>query len=389
MNHEIIPYSCQTIEEADIQAVEAVMRAPFLTQGPAIGAFEQEFAKVHGFEQAVAVCNATAALHLACLALGVGPGDWVWTSPNSFVASANCALYCGAQVDFVDIDPRTRNICVKQLEKKLEEARRRGNLPKVVIPVDFAGLPADLPVISELARKYEFRIIEDASHAVGAMLNGLPVGSGHADIAVFSFHAVKIITTAEGGMCATQDAALAHKLRLLRSHGITRDPRDMIGEAQGSWSYEQVCLGYNYRITDLQAALGNSQLKRLPELFARREALARRYDILLRDLPLILPAREPGLQSAHHLYVVEIDEGESNVDRRSAFENLRRLGIGVNVHYIPIHLQPYYRSLGFQPGDFPASEHYYSRAITIPLYPKMTNEQQDEVVAALRQTFGP
>lgn len=383
-----IPYSCQTIEDADVDAVIATLRSPFLTQGPAIEAFEKAFGEAHQIAECVAVSNATAALHIACLALGVGPGDIVWTTPNSFVASANCARYCGASVDFVDIDPVTRNMSVVGLKAKLEVARDGGKLPKVVIPVDFAGLPCDMKAIRDLADTFGFKIIEDASHAVGAVLDGHPVGSRHVDIAVFSFHAVKIITTAEGGMCATQDPEVAAKLRLLRSHGITRNPEEMVNESEGPWYYEQIGLGYNYRVTDLQAALGLSQLKRLPQLYARREALARRYDELLADFPFILPSREAISQSAHHLYVIEIDERASNVDRRTAFEALRGMGIGVNVHYMPIHQQPDYRALGFKPGDFPASERYYARAITIPLYPTMTEDQQDRVVEALKQTFG-
>lgn len=380
----MIPYSCQTIDEADIAAVEAVLRAPFLTQGPQIEAFEDEFGAVHRFDHAVAVCNATAALHMACLALGVGPGDWVWTSPNSFVASANCALYCGAEVDFVDIDPLTRNMSVAALETKLALAQSRGTLPKVVIPVDFAGLPADVQAIRDLARTYGFRIVEDASHAVGAQTLGQPVGR-FADIVVFSFHAVKIITTAEGGLCATNNPELAARLRLLRSHGITRDPTLMSRPSEGPWYYEQLSLGYNFRMTDIQAALGRSQLKRLDQLQAAREDQARRYDDLLVDLPLRLPPRRDGSSSAHHLYAVELSANDGAGRRKEVFEGLRSAGIGVNVHYIPIHLQPHYRSLGFAEGDFPSAEDYYSRAISLPLFPRMTEEQQTIVAAALRR----
>jgi UDP-4-amino-4,6-dideoxy-N-acetyl-beta-L-altrosamine transaminase len=378
----MIPYSCQTIDESDIAAVEAVLRAPFLTQGPAIDTFEADFAAIHAFDHAVAVCNATAALHMACLALGVGRGDRVWTSPNSFVASANCARYCEAAVDFVDIDPVTRNMSIEALEAKLALAKGAGTLPKVVIPVDFAGLPIDMKAIRQLADTYGFKIVEDASHAVGARLDGRPVGHD-ADITVFSFHAVKIITTAEGGLCATNDAKLADRLRLLRSHGITRDPSLMAGPSEGPWYYEQLDLGFNFRMTDIQAALGSSQLKRLDQLQASREAQAGRYDALLADLPLKLPQRPDNVTSAHHLYAVELAMPDGAARRRAVFDGLRGAGIGVNVHYIPIHLQPYYRALGFADGDFPAAEAYYAKALSLPLFPKMTEAQQVAVVDAL------
>lgn len=375
-----IPYSRQSITEADIEAVNAVLRSDFLTQGPAVPEFENAFAKCHGVDHAIAVCNATAALHIACLALGVGPGDLVWTVPNSFVASANCARYCGADVDFVDIDPSSRNLSVAALEAKLVQATR---LPKVVIPVDFAGLPCDLKEMRLLADRYGFKIIEDASHAVGASYQGQPVGFQYADINVFSFHPVKIITTAEGGICTTQDETLAEKLRLLRSHGITRDPDLMESPSEGGWYYEQVCLGFNYRMTDMQAALGRSQLSRLVPMQAARAALAARYDTLLADLPIKGPQIMSDRESAHHLYVVELDSAVTTATRAQIFATMRAAGIGVNVHYIPIHLQPDYRRLGFNVGDFPNSEAYYQGAITLPLFPEMTHAQQDMVVAAL------
>ena len=384
---EFVPYSCQTIEDADVEAVVAALRSPFLTQGPEIPAFEAEFGALHAVEHCIAVCNATAALHIACLALEVGPGDRVWTSPNSFVASANCARYCGAEIDFVDIDSDSRNMSVTRLAEKLEAAQAAGRLPKVVIPVDFAGMPADLPAIRALADRYGFAILEDASHAVGSTLDGHPVGSRHADITVFSFHAVKVVTTGEGGLCATRDAELARRMRLLASHGITRDEAQMQGTSEGGWYYEQVVLGFNYRITDMQAALGRSQLRRLPGMHARREEQARRYDRLLAPLPLILPQRREGAVSAHHLYAVEIDPRRSNADRGAVYDAMRAAGIGVNVHYIPIHLQPDFRRLGFAPGDFPAAEEYYRRALTIPLFPRMTETQQDHVVATLAEAL--
>lgn len=379
-----IPYSRQEISDADIAAVVEVLKAPFLTQGPAVERFEADFAALHKGRHAVAVCNATAALHLACLALDVGPGDLVWTSPISFVASANCALYCSADIGFVDIDPVTRNMSVPALTARLEEAEKAGCLPKVVIPVDFSGLPCDLEEMRALADRYGFRIVSDSSHAVGATYRGEPIGR-YADISVFSFHPVKIVTTGEGGLCLTDDAALADRIRLLRSHGITRDAAAMQGASEGAWYYEQIDLGFNYRITDIQAALGSSQLTGLDDKFRRRDAAARRYDDLLAALPVKLPVRLNDRQSAHHLYVVEVEGG---VSRKTVFDALRADGILVNVHYIPIHLQSYYRALGFARGDFPVSEAFYGGAITLPLYPSLTVEQQDYVVdrlaAALR-----
>ncbi|MCG3189256.1 MAG: UDP-4-amino-4-deoxy-L-arabinose--oxoglutarate aminotransferase [Burkholderiaceae bacterium] len=382
MSH--IPYSCQDIDDDDIAAVTAVLRSEYLTQGPMVAQFEDAFARRVGARHAVAVANATAALHVACLALGVAAGSRVWTSPNSFLASANCALYCGASVDFVDIDPVTRSMSVAALRGKLERAAECDELPQVIVPVDFAGLPCDLREMRELADKYGFALLEDASHATGASYQGQPVGSGHAHATVFSFHAVKIVTTAEGGIVTTRDAALAKRLRLLRSHGMTREPRDLLGEADGPWVYEQQLLGYNYRLTDLQAALGWSQLRRLDALHKARVALADRYDLLLRDLPLLLPARLPDRVSAWHLYVVEVDGARTACRRATLFDALRRAQIGANVHYIPIHTQPYYTSLGFKRGDFPAAERYYARAITLPLFPAMTHAQQDRVVDVLR-----
>lgn len=382
-----IPYSRQWIDEVDIEAVVEVLRSDFLTQGPAVEAFEEAFAQVHGVAHAVAHCNATAALHTACIALGVGPGDWVWTAPNSFVASANCALYCGAGVDFVDIDPVTRNMSTTALAEKLEAAKEAGRLPKVVIPVDFSGLPVDLSEMRQLADRFGFAIIEDASHAVGATYKGRPIGGQYADITVFSFHPVKIVTTAEGGMCTTQDDELAHRLRLLRSHGITRNSADMTAPSEGGWYYQQVTLGFNYRLTDLQAALGRSQLMRLPELHAAREARARRYDTLLERLPLHLPARLNDRTSAHHLYVIGVDETATKASRAQIFANLREAGVAANVHYIPIHLQPHYRAMGFNEGDFPAAEAYYRGAITIPLFPAMSDAQQDYVVEKLKRAL--
>lgn len=379
-----IPYGRQDISETDIQAVIDVLKSDFLTQGPAVPAFETAVSEYCGVRHAFAVNSATSALHIACLALGVGPGDLVWTSPITFVASANCALYCGAKVDFVDIDPRTYNLSVAALEEKLQAAERDGKLPKVVIPVHLCGQSCEMAAIHALSEKYGFKIIEDASHAIGGKYRNQPIGNcRYSDITVFSFHPVKIITTAEGGMALTNDAGLADKLALLRSHGITRDPAQMTHQADGPWYYQQIALGYNYRMTDIQAALGLSQLSRLDEFVANRQRLAARYDSLLSALPVEIPWQHPDNYSALHLYPIRIPEGVSSYSRLSVFEGLRAAGIGVNVHYIPVHLQPYYRQLGFQPGDFPEAERYYRAAISLPLYATLTEANQDRVVAAL------
>ena len=382
-----IPYSCQQITDEDIAAVTAVLRSEYLTQGPAVAAFEQAFAVRHQVAHAVAVSNATAALHIGCLALGVGPDSRVWTTPNTFLASANCARYCGAAVDFVDIDPVTRNISPAELARKLEAAEAKGALPSVVIPVDFAGLPCDMREIRLLADRYGFKILQDASHAAGATYLDRPVGSAWADLTVFSFHAVKVVTTAEGGLLATQDAALAEKLRLLRSHGMTRDPAQMEQAPEGPWYYEQQVLGFNYRLTDVQAALGTSQLARIDTMGVQLDALAQRYDRLLAELPLRLPARKADRKSAWHLYAVEIDAQRTSARRVDVFKQLRAAGLGVNVHYIPVHLQPYYARRGFRRGDFPAAEGYYDQALSIPLFPALTHAQQDQVVHLLGQAL--
>lgn len=390
---EFVPYATQSINEDDIAAVSEVLTSGWLTQGPAVPRFEVAFAQRHGVAHAVAVSNATAGLHIACLALGAGPGKVVWTSPNSFVASANCALYCGANVDFVDIDPVTRNLSVPALAAKLEEADRESRLPAIVVPVHFAGLSCDLAPMRAFADRYGFKLLEDASHAVGASYNDQPIGSRYADATVFSFHPVKIVTTGEGGMVTTQDPALARRLQLLRSHGITRETSELkeADASKGAWYYEQQTLGFNYRLTDIQAALGCSQLQRIDVFHVARERLADRYDRLLANLPLRLPARVPGSQStarsSWHLYVVELVPAPGVADRATVFARLREAGIGVNVHYEPIPLQPYYRSLGFKPGQFPAAEAYAAQALSIPLYPALTDAQQDRVVAALTQAL--
>ncbi len=388
-----IPYSTQSIGEDDLQAVREVLTSGWLTQGPSGPRFENAFAQRHGVAHAVAVSNATAGLHIACLALGAGPGKMVWTSPNSFVASANCALYCGADVDFVDIDPATRNMSVAALTDKLEQAERDGNLPAIVIPVHFAGLACDLAPMRALAERYGFKILEDASHAVGASYDGQPIGSRFADASVFSFHPVKIITTGEGCIVTTQSSELARRLQLFRSHGITREPGEMQnqGPVPGPWFYEQITLGFNYRLTDIQSALGYSQLQKLDAFHAARERLSERYDRLLANLPLRLPSRSPGgsrsARSSWHLYVIEILVGAGVADRATVFARLWAANIAVNVHYIPIHLQPFYEARGFRPGQFPAAEAYYGQAISIPLFTTLTDTQQDRVVAELTKAL--
>jgi UDP-4-amino-4,6-dideoxy-N-acetyl-beta-L-altrosamine transaminase len=380
-----LSYGRQHITDEDVAAVAEVLRSDFLTQGPAIPQFEAALQALTGAPHVFAMANATAALHLACLACEVGAGDVVWTSPNSFVASANCAVYCGADVDFVDIDPVTFNLSADALEAKLVAAAAAGQLPKVVIPVHFAGQPCDLGRIGALARRYGFRVIEDASHAVGAMLGNRPIGAcADSDIAVFSFHPVKIVTTGEGGAALTRDPVLAERLDLLRSHGVTRRAELMQGPSDGDWYYEQVTLGFNYRMTDIQAALGTSQLTRLDTYLRRRHELGALYDEKLAGLPLTIPARLPGRYSAFHLYVVQLDDPAL---RRPVFDALRRANIGANVHYIPIHLQPFYRARGFGPGDFPNAEAYYARAITLPLHPQMADGDVDRVVECLAEAL--
>jgi UDP-4-amino-4,6-dideoxy-N-acetyl-beta-L-altrosamine transaminase len=384
----LISYGRQDITDADIAAVIAVLKSDFLTQGPAVPRFEQAVARSVGAAHAVAVNSATSALHIACLALGLGPGDLLWTVPNTFVASANCARYCGADVGFVDIDPATWNISVGDLRARLQQARRDRRLPKILVPVHFGGQPTEQEAIAELAREYGFKVIEDASHSIGASRNGERVGSNRwADITIFSFHPVKIITSAEGGMALTNDAALAESMTLYRSHGITRDARRFRDAGSRAdppgWYYEQQILGFNYRITDLQAALGASQHDRLDGYVRRRNELARRYDRELSGLPLRLPVVLPGNLSAFHLYPVRVVE-EGRRTRRAVFDALRARGIGANLHYLPVHLQPYYRDLGFAPGMFPEAEAHGREAVTLPLYAAMSDAQQGEVIDALR-----
>lgn len=380
----MIPYGRQDISEDDIAAVVAVLRSDWITQGPAVPAFEQAIAAYTGARHAVAVSNGTAALHLACLALGLGPGDRLWTVPNTFVATANAGLYCGATVDFVDIDPRSYLMSVAALERKLELAASAGALPKIVVPVHFAGQSCDMRAIQGLSRRYGFRIVEDAAHAIGADYLDGKVGNGrYSDITVFSFHPVKIVTTGEGGALTTNDPVLAGRLSELRSHGITREPERMQGPSEGPWYYQQVELGLNYRITDIQAALGVSQMTRLDDFVARRRHLAARYDGKLADLPLITPWQSPDSRSAYHLYPIQLRLERLRVSRREVFDALRAAEIGVQVHYIPVHLQPYYRTFGFKEGDFPAAERYYAGTVTLPLFAALTEAEQDFVIERL------
>ncbi len=385
----MIPYGRQDISEADIQAVVDVLRSDFITQGPVVPAFENAVSEYCGAKQAVAVNSATSALHIACLALDVGPGDLVWTTPITFVASSNCALYCGAEVDFVDIDPQTYNMGVDRLSAKLEQAKKNGRLPKVVIPVHLCGQPCDMEAIHALSKQYGFKIIEDASHAIGGRYKGEPIGNcRYSDITVFSFHPVKIITTGEGGMLLTNDPKLIKRMALLRSHGITREAGEMTHPPDGSWYYQQIALGYNYRMTDIQAALGLSQMKRLDEFVTKRHALAKRYDELLKGHAVVAPWQSPDGYSAFHLYVVRLQASKSNPIHREVFDRLRANGIGVNLHYIPVYHHPYYERMGFNRSDFPEAERYYAEAISLPMYPGLSEAQQVEVVRLLVSSSG-
>jgi UDP-4-amino-4,6-dideoxy-N-acetyl-beta-L-altrosamine transaminase len=382
----VIPYGKQAITQQDIDAVVDVLKSDFLTQGPQVPLFENKIKEVSQAKFAIAVNSATSALHLACLALGVTKGDVVWTTPISFVASANCALYCGAEIDFVDIDPDTYNLSANELEKKLVSAQQRNlPLPKVVIPVHLCGQPCDMNKIHALSKIYGFSIIEDASHAIGAKYKSNPVGNcEYSDITIFSFHPVKIITTGEGGVATTNSKNLAKMMRLLRSHGVTRDEQLMTEPSHGAWYYQQIALGFNYRMTEMQAALGVSQLTKLIEFVDDRNRLAKRYDNKLHGLPIVLPTQIKESYSAHHLYIIRLNLTKVTLTHKQIFDALRAKDIGVNLHYIPIHIQPYYRELGFKKGQFPVAEKYYNEAISIPLYHKMTNEQQDAVIQSLK-----
>jgi UDP-4-amino-4,6-dideoxy-N-acetyl-beta-L-altrosamine transaminase len=384
----MIPYGRQDITHADIEAVVSVLQSDFLTQGPQVPSFEEKVAQHVGAQYALALNSATSALHIACLALGLGPGDWLWTSPVTFVASANCGLYCGAEVDFIDIDPLTYNLCPQALERKLIGAEKTGKLPKVVVPVHLCGQPCNMAAIHALGQRYGFKIIEDASHAIGGKYKGEFIGNGrYSEITVFSFHPVKIITTAEGGMALTNDAELANRMALLRSHGITRDAAQMTHKPDGPWYYQQIDLGFNYRMTELQAALGVSQMTRLDQYVARRHELAAHYDTLLADLPITLPWQHPDSYSGLHLYVIRLKLGQVGNTHLQVFDALRAQGIAVNLHYIPVHTQPYYQQMGFKVGDFPEAERYYAEAISLPMFQTLTETQQKNVVAAVQMAI--
>ena len=379
----MIYYGRQDISLEDIDAVRAVLASDFLTQGPEIERFEQAVASYCGAKYAVAVSSATAALHIACSAAGLSAGDTLWTSPNTFVASANCGRYCGADVDFVDIDPRTYNMSAEALKEKLHSAEKK---PKVIIPVHFSGQPCDMAEIYRHAKEHNITIIEDASHAIGAEYQGDRIGScKYSDMTVFSFHPVKIITTGEGGMVLTNDKHLYEQLKLLRVHGITRDPKQM-SRNDGPWYYEQIELGYNYRMTDIQAALGRSQMERLSKFLERRRYLAKRYDELLKNLPLTLPYQMESTNSSWHLYVVRLHQ-TAKISKVEIFKRMAEYDVTLNLHYIPVHLHPYYKALGFSAGDFPASEQYYDEVFTLPLYYGLTDAQQDTVVDALKEVL--
>ena len=384
----MIPYGKQEITQQDIDAVVDVLNSDFLTQGPQVPAFEKALSEHTGSNYALAVNSATSALHIACLALGLESGDRLWTTPVTFVASANCGLYCGAQVDFVDIDPDTYNMCPAKLEQKLIRAKQKGELPKVVVPVHLCGQPCDMKAIAKLAKEYGFKVIEDASHAIGGKYFDKPIGNcEYSDITVFSFHPVKIVTTAEGGAAVTNSKALADKMALLRSHGITRDTALMKHESHGSWYYEQIDLGFNYRMTELQAALGVTQMQRLTSFIEARHLLAARYNELLSDLPITLPYQLDNTYSGLHLYVICLKLDQIKLTHKDVFDALRENGIGVNLHYIPVHIQPYYKDMGFKTGDFPEAERYYQEAISLPMFHIMTDEQQDEVVRVLTKVL--
>jgi len=385
----MIPYGKQEITQQDIDAVVSVLNSDFLTQGPQVPAFEKSIKEAVKAEYALAVNSATSALHIACLALGVGKGDVVWTTPITFVASANCALYCGADIDFVDIDSQTYNLSAEKLKLKLQNAKLNNlPLPKVVIPVHLCGQPCEMDKIYALGQEYGFSIIEDASHAIGGKYKGQPIGNcEYSDITVFSFHPVKIVTTAEGGVATTNNKQLAKKLELLRSHGITRDSSLMHNDIHGGWYYEQVDLGFNYRMTEMQAALGVSQMSRLHDFVAKRNKLAERYDELLKSLPIFIPYQNEDSYSGRHLYVIRLKLEELSKSHKEVFEQLRENGLGVNLHYIPVHTQPYYQKLGFENGQYPQAESYYTDAISIPLFHAMTIEQQYEVVSVLTKVL--
>ena len=385
-NNIFINYARHEITSDDIDAVVSVLKSDYLTQGPEVPNFEQDICNKVGSKYAVGVNSATSALHIACIAIELGPGDILWTSSNTFVASANCAQYCGAKVDFIDINPHTWNISTSQLEEKLKEASEKNTLPKAIVAVHFAGQPTDQDRIWELSKKYGFKIIEDASHALGASRNGEPVGSCKwSDLTIFSFHPVKAITSGEGGMALTNNESLFNKMMMLRTHGITSIRKNFVISSPSPWHYEQQLLGFNYRMNDIEATLGRSQLKRLDEFIEKRNYLAHRYNNLLRDLPIKLPMIRNENYSAFHIYVVLLELEQISKTHQDVFEGLRKRGIGVNVHYAPVHLHPYYRELGFTEGQYTEAESFATSAITIPLYSQLTEEQQNYVIESLTE----
>ena len=390
MNKIKIPYGHQSISEDDIIAVQKVLKSDFLTQGLEVPNFESKFSKYTGASNSVAVSNGTVALHLACLAAELGEGDWLWTSPISFVASANVGLYCGANIDFVDIDPATRNIDIDRLSEKLKLAKKENKLPKVLIPVHFSGLSCHMEEIRNLSSEYNFLVIEDACHALGGDYKDTKIGSSaYSDMTVFSFHPVKSITTGEGGMITTNSSSISRKLNLLRTHGITRDPKHMKkSEPDGPWYYEQISLGYNYRLTDIQAALGSSQLKRIDTFIKKRNSIAEKYNSILKGLPIELPKVEKNYYSAFHLYVVRLHLDQIQNSHEKVFEHMLEKGVGVNLHYIPIHLQPYYKNIGFKYGDFPCAEKYYAEAVSIPIFQDMQDNDIEYVAECLEDSLG-
>jgi UDP-4-amino-4,6-dideoxy-N-acetyl-beta-L-altrosamine transaminase len=384
----MIPYGKQDINQTDIDAVVGVLKSDFLSQGPQGPLFERAISAYCGVKFGVSVNSATSALHIACLALGLGKGDWLWTSPNSFVASANCAFYCGAKVDFVDIDLKSYNMSVVELENNLIKAKKDNRLPKIVIPVHFAGQSCNMKKIHSLSKEYGFKVIEDASHAIGGKYLNQSIGNcQYSDITVFSFHPTKIITTAEGGVATTNSKKLSDKMKLIRNHAITRDETLMIGESDGGWYYQQIDLGFNYRMSEIQAALGVNQLKRVDKFVAKRHKLQEKYDQLLDGMPIIRPYQDKDCYSSLHLYPIQIDSNKTNKSRRQVFSEMREHGIGVNVLYIPIHLQPYYAQFGFKLGDFPNVESYYNNTISLPLFHLMSMEKQNLVVSAIKEVL--
>lgn len=384
----MIPYGKQEITQADVEAVIEVLHSDFLTQGPAVPQFESEVAKICNVQYAVATNSATSSLHIACLSLGLGAGDYFWTSPITFVASANCGLYCGARVDFVDINPLTYNICHVALESKLIEAKIAGRLPKILIVVHMCGQSANMKELHNLSVRFGFKIIEDASHAIGGFYNGQPIGScAYSDITIFSFHPVKIITTGEGGIAVTNSKTMATEMELLRSHGITRNTNQMTHSPDGLWYYQQIKLGFNYRMTDIQAALGLSQIKRIKDYVARRHHIAESYNHLLSNLPIVTPWQDKDSFSAFHLYIIRLKLDLIGKSRQEIFDCLRESGVGVNVHYIPVHLQPYFLNLGFKIGDFPVAEKYYSEVISLPIFPGLIASEQERVIKALKEAL--